>query len=708
MSASSISIHLPRNLILFLLVIRFVLYSHASPCLFTKTIDSNGLKQQLQVEGWGADSIRIRLSPDVILQTPDYQALLPEPPMIEIERCQQTDDNSFVHGNIEFVIDDDEKTWSIRRRSDALTLIQVQSIQFLPYRYPISIYSPIFTLYQLSLSYTHVQNGYLYGLGEHHYNHNLTLPYHNFHLPFVFSSTAPTNADITIPWYIHTSGFGFLWNQPGYGSFDVKNDSQIRWTANATHQLDLWITTTPVNKSDSTSMYAILMKNFVDVVGHPNPLPHFASGFWHCKNRYRTQEELLNVARGYHQRQIPVSVIVIDYYHWTTFGDWKFNSTCWPNVPQMMEELNSYGMKLMVSVWPHVAANSENFITMNTSGMLTHDANGSLLPTLGSNGNDVYYITDQFNPATRRFFWSRIKANYYDYGIKVFWLDADEPQNSRPELQWWYERHDDEIAMVWAREHHRTFWDGLREEKEEEIIMLSRQTWIGSHTMNVAVWSGDISSNWEELFKQIKVAQNVALSGIYWWTTDIGGYSPAGLDDEQFQELILRWFQFGAFCPLFRLHGYRDPPLPENECGFSGGHNEVWLFNHSQQIVELIQLRESLRDYVEYHLNISSQNGTPILRPMFYDFENDVECYKAEDQFMFGPDYLVAPVYIYSATSRSVYLPVVEEKNFTWQHFYTKQIYKGGQRYEIPTTLNDFPLFVKIPSIENTTKIFVY
>ena len=214
--------------------------------------------------------------------------------------------------------------------------------------------------------------------------------------------------------------------------------------------------------------------------------------------------------------------------------------------------------------------------------------------------------------------------------------------------------------------------------------------------MNVAVWSGDIDSSWEELLKQIKVAQNVALSGIYWWTTDIGGYRYAGLDDDQFQELILRWFQFGAFYPLFRLHGHRYPLFPDNECGPSGNHNEVWLFKYSSQIINIIQLRESLRDYVEYHLNISHQNGTPILRPMFYDFNNDIEYYQAEDQFMFGTYFVVAPVYTYQARSRSVYLPKINQQGAVWQHYYSKELYGGGQRYEVAASLGDFPLFVKI------------
>lgn len=678
--------------LLILLLLSLITCDGASPCILTRSIRSNGVEEQLQVESWGRDSIRIRLSLDVIIQTPDYQALLPAKPNFDEEDCELSNENTFTNGNIQFVLNDENQTWSIERPSDGVVLLKTQSKTFSPYTYPVSVYSPIYSLYKLSLNYTHHQNGYLYGLGEHHYAHNLTLPYRDFHLPFVFSSTAPANGDITIPWYIHSSGFGFLWNQAGYGSFDVQGDTQIRWTANATHQLDIWITTIPKDATLSSPFYSILMKNYVDAVGHPNPLPHFASGFWQCKNRYRSQSELLEVAKGYHDRQIPVSVIVIDYHHWTTFGNWKFDSKCWPNVSQMVNALDSYGMKLMVSVWPHVAEDSDNFPAMMSMDLLTHDANGSALKTTSN-----LHIPDQFNPLTRQFIWNQIKKNYYDNGIKIFWLDADEPEQTRPGLQWWYDRHDDEIAMVWAKEHQRMFYDGLKQQNEQEIIMLSRQAWIGSQLLNVAVWSGDIDSSWEELLKQIKVAQNVALSGIYWWTTDIGGYHYAGLDQNQFQELLLRWFQFGAFCPIFRLHGRRYPPMPDNECGSSGGPNEVWLFNYSSQIIEIIKLRESLRDYVEYHLNISHQNGTPILRPMFYDF-NDTESYQAEDQYMFGTDYLVAPIYTYQATSRSVYLPKINQINAVWQHYYTKIIYQGGQRYNINTTLNDFPLFLKVSS----------
>lgn len=246
--------------LLVLLTLQLISCDAISSCILTKNINSNGVQQQLQVESWGSDSIRIRLSPDVIIQTPDYQALLPEKPILDEEDCQQPTKNTVVNGNIAFILNDDNQTWAIQRQSDGLTLFQVQSTHFAAYFYPPSIYSPVYSLYSLLLSYTHLQKGCIYALGEHRCAQNLTLPYHNFHLPFVFSSTAPTNSDVTIPWYIHRSGFGILWNQPGYGSFDVRNDTQIMWTANATHQLDLWITTIPKEQSLSSLFYPILMK----------------------------------------------------------------------------------------------------------------------------------------------------------------------------------------------------------------------------------------------------------------------------------------------------------------------------------------------------------------------------------------------------------------------------------------------------------------
>jgi len=209
------------------------------------------------------------------------------------------------------------------------------------------------------------------------------------------------------------------------------------------------------------------------------------------------------------------------------------------------------------------------------------------------------------------------------------------------------------------------------------------------------VWSGDISSNFAELAIQVRAAQNMAMSGIYWWTTDIGGYGGGNIKDPVFQELIVRWFQFGAFCPIFRLHGHRQPEDPPSSCGGSGGYNEVWEFGETAYnvISKIILLREQLREYVMDQMRLAASVGTPILRPMIFDFPNDPMAAKVDDQYMFGPNWLVAPVLQYQAKSRSVYLPTLPPQQ-VWTHYYTGEDYHAGT-VTVPTPIDSFPLFYR-------------
>jgi hypothetical protein len=187
----------------------------------------------------------------------------------------------------------------------------------------------------------------------------------------------------------------------------------------------------------------------------------------------------------------------------------------------------------------------------------------------------------------------------------------------------------------------------------------------------------------------------MALSGIYWWTTDIGGYLGGNIEDPVFQELIVRWFQFGAFCPIFRVHGHRYPEDPVTDCGSSGGNNEVWQFGDTAYnvISKVILLREQLRGYIMDQMKLAATIGTPVLRPMLFDFPKDPLAYAADDQFMFGPDWLVAPVLQYQAKSRTVYLPVLPEYQ-VWTHYYTNQDYPPGKA-TIETPIDSFPLFYR-------------
>eukprot|EP00898_Chlorokybus_atmophyticus_P006312 jgi/Chlat1/6682/Chrsp49S09078 len=200
---------------------------------------------------------------------------------------------------------------------------------------------------------------------------------------------------------------------------------------------------------------------------------------------------------------------------------------------------------------------------------------------------------------------------------------------------------------------------------------------------------------------QVKAGLNIMMSGIPWWTTDIGGFYGGDVRDPMFQELVVRWFQYGAFCPLFRLHGDRAPGDDYSQtCGFSGGPNEVWSFGDTAYgiIKELLFLRERLRPYIMQQMRLASSKGVPPMRPLWFDFPNDPAAWVVEDQFMLGPDYMAAPVLEHGARERQVYLPRIGNVEpvvggARWVHHYTNETYRGGKFVVVKAPLETFPLF---------------
>jgi alpha-D-xyloside xylohydrolase len=530
-----------------------------------------------------------------------------------------------------------------------------------------------------------------YGLGEHRTGKLQNKPiFINFQHSQIYTYSG--GGDISIPFYTSSLGYGFLWNLPSFGYVNVSNTG-TEWYSNSTYQLDFWVGTTPLDHPSSRPPYGPILSRYVDATGHPPVMPDFATGFWQCKNRYRNQTQVLDIAEGYIGRGVPLSMIVIDYMHWAHMGDWSFVPQCWPNPSQMTQTLHMLGVGVMVSVWPLVDPNSVNFAAMEAAGYLVKNRTGQAYPF------HPPYLYDPFNPAARQFVFKQLHAGYYRHGISVYWLDADEPERFTPDQSGQYYYHsgrDLQVGMAYPRMHQQMVWDGLQSLHHPEVFTLSRSAWAGSARYGGAVWSGDIPSTFDELSKQVRVAQNMAMSGIYWWTTDIGGYIGANIYDPQWRELIVRWYQFGAFCPVFRTHGWRQPTDPDAPCGGSGGPNEIWEFGNTAYgiISKIIVLREQLRPYVATHMKIAATHGIPILRPMVFDCM-DAACVDAEDQFMFGPDWLVAPVTTYQASSRSVYLPTLPASRL-WVHYYSNASFSGGQRITIKTPLDTFPLFYRL------------
>lgn len=501
---------------------------------------------------------------------------------------------------------------------------------------------------------------------------------------------AHRNSQASVPFMVSNRGYGFLWNNPAIGSASFATN-KTEWIAESTKKLDYWITA-----GDSPAQ---IVQQYAAVSGKVPMMPEYGLGFWQCKLRYRNQEELLSVAREYKGRGLPLDVIVIDFFHWTTQGDFKFDPVDWPDPKAMVEELKSMGIELMVSVWPTIDSKSENRGEMASEGMLIQFDRG-----LGINMNWMGETTffDATNPKAREFVWERCKENYYDLGIKLFWLDEAEPEfgpydfdiyryHKGPALQ---------CTNIYPAMYSKAFYDGMKEDGMEEIVNLVRCAWAGSQKYGALAWSGDISSTFRALREQLQAGLNMGLAGIPWWTTDIGGFLGGDIKDEKFHELLVRWFEWAVFCPVMRLHGERPPFYPLKEefrngiRQFSSGQdNEVWSFGEDnyQILTEYMFMRERLRPYTRKLMKEAHELGLPLMRTMFFEFPQDSACWNVTDQYMYGSELLVAPVMEEGVRERSVYLP----EGVTWVDAYTKKEYSGGQTVIVNSPLEIIPVFTK-------------
>ena len=498
------------------------------------------------------------------------------------------------------------------------------------------------------------------------------------------------NTEVSIPFLVSNRGYGFLWNNPAIGRVEL-GTNETRWVAEATPQLDYWIT--------AGETYADIMEQYADATGHAPEFPEWAAGFWQCKLRYRTQDELLAVAREHKRRGLPLSVIIIDFFNWTVQGDWRFDSEAWPDPAAMVRELEEMGVRLMVSIWPTVNPLSENFAAMRQRGLLIRTERG--LPALTDfkdnrpEGPISIYIYDATNPEARQFIWEQVYEHYYRYGIGTFWLDACEPEIFPPDMDnlRFYAGDGSVVANAYPVLHERGFYEGMREAGAPTVLNLCRSAWAGSQHYGAAVWSGDIESTFEALQVQVRAGLNTALSGIPWWTTDIGGFYGGDIESPSFRELLIRWFQYGVFCPIFRLHGYRNPERDVASMIDTGGPNEVWSFGEQAYAIikDLLFLRERLRPYISQQMKLAQEKGIPPMRPLFFDFPADARCYTVEDQFLFGPDLLVAPVLSEGARSREVYLPA----GTNWTDAWSGQVVAGGELVTADAPLERIPVYVR-------------
>lgn len=490
------------------------------------------------------------------------------------------------------------------------------------------------------------------------------------------------NAKCTIPYVYSSLGYGFLWNMPSTGSCELANN-RTRWVSDSTKQMDYVVI--GGNPKEVTN-------TLTDLTGHAPVMPDWAMGFWQCKLRYETQEEVLQVAEQYQKLGIPLSVIVIDYFHWTEQGDYKFNPKYWPNPKEMADKLHDMGIKLMISMWPTINENSENYAEMLDRNML-------IRTTRGSNRVFDFYgpqaEIDPTNVETREFVWSKLKKNYIDHGVDCLWFDEAEPE-IHPEH---FDNlilsigNGDEVGLLYPYYYAQLVYDGMKKDKRDDIVTLSRCAYLGAQKFGTVVWSGDIPSTFQSLSDQVKAGLNMSMCGIPWWTTDIGGFYGGDIESDYFRELIVRWFQYGVFCPVTRLHGSRDGhDRTRDIIEPSGGDNEIWSFGerNTEILKELVLLRYRLQPYIKRYMIKASEQGDPVMRPMFFDYSEDENCYQLGEQYMFGEDILFAPITNQGQKTKKVYLP-----DGQWILTKDSALYEGGQWYELEAEIHEFIAFVK-------------
>ncbi|MEO8020152.1 MAG: TIM-barrel domain-containing protein, partial [Pseudomonadota bacterium] len=435
-------------------------------------------------------------------------------------------------------------------------------------------------------------------------------------------------------------------------------------------------------------------------------MPRWAYGFWQSRQRYTTQAELLGVVAEYRRRRIPLDNIVMDWFYWKEdqWGSHQFDKSRFPDPKGMLDKLHAQNARFMISVWPKFYPGTDNYKELDAAGFMYHgNIEAGALDWVGPGYKNSFY--DPYSKAARDIYWRQLNENLNVLGVDAWWMDATEPDlHSNLDLDSIKARIGP-TAMGPAEKFFNSYplmhtggvYEGSRQvNPDKRVFILTRSGFAGLQRHAAAVWSGDIASRWDDLYNQISAGVSIGYSGLPNWTFDIGGFAnenrystakPAPADLEEWRELNLRWFQFGAFAPLFRSHG--EVPFRE-------------IFNLAPQgtaVYDALVWHDKLRyRLMPYTYTVAAdtyhRDGT-IMRGLAMDFADDVAARTVRDEFLFGKAFLVAPVYKHKARSRPVYLPGGAD----WYDFHTGAKTAGGQSVDAAAPLNRMPLYVRAGSI---------
>ena len=547
--------------------------------------------------------------------------------------------------------------------------------------------------YQVGATFS-VQHGeHYYGLGE---NQQGRLDHRDQSVSCWSNYGAPGGESFCVPFLVTNKDYAVLWDNPSKTTVDPFFNDRTTWTSQVGQRVSFFLVVG--NNTDQLySGYRLL--------SGPTPLlPKGAYGFIQSKERYATQKEILDVARGYRERHLPCDYLVVDFFYYTKMGQFDFKPQDWPDPTQMNAQLHKMGFHSMISVWPRFAPGSRYYDMLKKNGWFYHLADGQPTPTNAYPGNQLGSNLDMTNPAAAHWFWNTIDTQIMSKGFDSIWTDETEP-DIPPNGSYYHIGPGTEYFNVYPLFETSAVYNGMRKDTKSRALILARAAYIGAQRNATVFWSSDISPTWDTLQRQVPAGLDVTASGIPYWTNDVGGFwglpavshpahppliNPATVpkaligDDVDYPELYVRWFEYGVFMPIFRTHGMRR-------------FNTPWSYgSEASPILEkYLRMRYSLVPYIYSLAYDTYKTGAPYMRALFMDFPNDPKVDTLTHEFMFGPDFLVAPVVHQGQTSRKVYLPAGAD----WYNYWTNRKYHGGQTIVVQAPINVIPLFVRAGSI---------
>jgi alpha-D-xyloside xylohydrolase len=544
--------------------------------------------------------------------------------------------------------------------------------------------------YQVGATFVSPHDEHYYGLGQ---NQEGYLDRRGHAVRCAHDYNAPAGPSVCVPFVVTNKGYGLMWDNPGKTTAQFGFNEVTKWTSDVGQRVSFFVI--------EGKTYDEIYEGYKLLTGDVPMLPKAAYGYIQCKQRYTTQAELMAVAKGYRDRKLPADVLVIDWFHYTKMGEMDMDPAKWPDPAGMNRELHEMGFHTMISVWPRFVPEDRYYKTVLDHGWFLHQADGTPINGLPYDkaGSDI----DTTNPEAAKWYWGVIRDNYVAKGFDAFWADETEP-DLPPTGSYFHVGPGTQFYNVYPLFHTAAIYDGFRRDLKSRALILSRDAYLGAQHNGAIFWSSDIYPTWDTLKRQVPTGINFVASGMPYWSTDIGGwqYLPAthtperpvlidpsdaraevgGYDD--YPELYVRWFEYGAFQPNFRAHGSR----PENE---------VWSYGkQAEPILEkYLRLRYTLMPYIYSLGHRTHETGAPFMRGLFMDFGDDPKVANIGDEYMFGPALLVAPVVEQGRTSREVYLPAGTD----WYNFWTNEQVKGGQTITVAAPIDTLPLFVRAGSI---------